>query len=415
MKTKEKTSNTTCKQIIIFLLVLSCIESCGSSERNRFRVISYNKKELSDRVSTNRSINTKFDAEEVVTNGSYGSGIYQRYDLFMPTPWKKTEQPPLLLFAHPGAFIMGDKQDYLIRRLCRDFARLGYATASINYQLIDLDLDNLTHSQRRKTLMLAVADARKAIKYLQTEHEYTPSKTVFVGYSAGAFIANHLVFSDVSEVSSYTGGKFPYFDLFNQPASDLLAGVVSISGGVLDYTHVDDSDVNDIPLLMIHGTKDKIVPFDRGAPFQKIVDDGIDYKIPGLYYELGGSYNGSDFSLHIGRGLEFDSQTLKLVRTLLFPDDLCGSNCIASDLKHKSNISLVQVTGAPHSLMHNSNNGSINNTYNDVFIEIEQFVKSQVNKTSHNDHPRGSRNDVSRHSDKRTSRGGCERRSSRYD
>lgn len=414
MKIKEKFSHVTCKQIILFLLILYCIVSCGSKERNRFRVISYNKKELSDRGVANRSIKIKFDADEMITNGSYGSGIYHRYDLFLPTPWEEVEQPPLLVFAHPGAFIMGDKQDYLIRRLCRDFARLGYATASINYQLIDLDLNNLTPNQRRKTLMLAVADARRAIKYLQTEHGFTPRQTVFIGYSAGAFMANHLVFSDANDVASYTGDNSSSFDLFDQPASDLLAGVVSISGGVLDYAHVNDRDVNNIPLLMIHGTEDKIVPFDSGAPFQKIVEQGIDYKIPGLYYELGGSYNGADFSLRIGRGLEFDSQTLKLVRTLLFPDDLCGSNCIASGLKHKSNISLVQVKGAPHSLLHNSNNGSINNTYIDVFIEIEQFVKRQVNKTNSDNHPRSSKSDISRHSDKRTSRGGCERRSSRY-
>lgn len=389
--------------LFLIFLCLS-LHNCRSDELSRKATIKFDDIPASDDRA--ERVSRKYDAKPEVSDGRYGTVADRHtYDLFMPSPWKEEDLPPLIVFAHPGAFIMGDKSDYMMQKMCKDFARMGYATASINYNLINITSENVSLSGRKTSIMKAVSDARQAIKYIQRTHGFQPEQTVFVGYSAGAIIGNHLVFSDINEVIRYLNGASNFnTEHFDLPSPGLLAGVVAISGAVLDFGHVTDSDLTDQKLFLIHGTKDGIVPYAHGKPFRRFVEQDLELKLPGIYYELGGSYQGNDFIFRFGQGFEIPSYLLELSRNAVFPDALCGSACIAEDLGHKPNLSILTVEGGPHSFMHNSQEGDLNKTYFQVQRRIKSFVKKCI---SSRERDREADSSNSRNADRR-------RRSNRY-
>lgn len=365
----------TCLRLLTIVIILV---SCGSERRNP--TIIYD-----DTLIKRASPAAKYGANTVIEDGSYGLEPHQKYDLYAPQGLEGDAASTLVIIAHPGAFVMGDKSDYLINRMCKDLARAGITTAAINYRLVNFSLDNVTPTQRKATFMGAVEDARLAIAHIQSEHRFSAKQTYFVGYSAGGIIANHLVFTNGSEVNKYcetdTEVRNPTFD---RPVSELLNGVVSISGAILDATHLDDVDLaNDIRLLMIHGQSDGIVPINETNPFQRLVDTDLDFKLPMLYYELGGSYDGKDFNAKIGNGIFISSEILKVLRFALFSDRICGSRCIMDDMGQiNQNIQLVEVVNGPHSFMHNNAGGALNRTYGDVLNYITDFTKPTTNVSS---------------------------------
>ena len=55
------------------------------------------------------------------------------------TPDGDTEiNRPLILFIHGGSFYGGDKSSVDCQDFCKEFAKKGYVTASVNYRLVSL-------------------------------------------------------------------------------------------------------------------------------------------------------------------------------------------------------------------------------------------------------------------------------------
>jgi len=135
----------------------------------------------------------------------------------------KSGRQPLVIFLPPGGFLQYDKDEPLTRFMCREFARAGFNTASISYSLIsrprwsELTKEKVLVYARGK-IADAMVDVSHAIDYLQEnsdELEFNENEIYLVGYSAGAVLALHTVFTNEKELANYIDGD--YHVKYNRP------------------------------------------------------------------------------------------------------------------------------------------------------------------------------------------------------
>jgi predicted peptidase len=180
------------------------------------------------------------------------------------------------------------------------FVPEGYATASIQYRLnspfewLKIDDDKL-----KETHYKAVQDARAAIKYIfeNAEKLGVDTNNIFlIGTSAGAITALHSVYlgdDEVPEKLSEEHGKLE--------KRENIKAVISLSGAIYDLSYLKGGEK--IPLMIVHGKDDQIVPFDKGfylglkklTPVfggKAIYDEAVKQTIPakGYFYEFGHEY-----------------------------------------------------------------------------------------------------------------------------
>lgn len=134
---------------------------------------------------------------------------------------------PLLIWIHGGAFLAGDKGETSITNLCKQFARRGYVTASINYRLgfvaddvaWNCNFPNYNcmfatdSAEWYRSYYRSIQDAKGALRYLINRHSIFRIDTnqVFVaGESAGAFVALGICLLDtLTEKPVQTGNIAP--------------------------------------------------------------------------------------------------------------------------------------------------------------------------------------------------------------
>ncbi|OWP64957.1 hypothetical protein CDA63_00950 [Hymenobacter amundsenii] len=175
---------------------------------------------------------------------------------------------PLVLLAHEGAFVTGTRDDAVMTELCTRLARLGYTAASIDYRLLFFPFDSVGIG---RAAIRATQDMRAAVRFFR--HDAATARRfrldgryIFVGgSSAGAFMALQTAYLDkAAEVPVYlnlaalgglegSGGHAGY--------SSRPRGVINLCGALAQASWLGPGDV---PLLSIHGTRDGIVPYNRG-------------------------------------------------------------------------------------------------------------------------------------------------------
>jgi hypothetical protein len=162
-------------------------------------------------------IETEYDIEYGVSTDFAGNERTLKVNLIQPIGDTIPDcGRPLLLLIHGGAFLAGSKDDAGIQRLGEDFARRGYAVATLNYRLgqfqtnqsihcnasnlgLQWDCLNMTDSSEwYRAWYRGVQDAKGAIRYLITETQYPidQSNVFTIGESAGGFIALGLGYLD---------------------------------------------------------------------------------------------------------------------------------------------------------------------------------------------------------------------------
>lgn len=125
---------------------------------------------------------------------------------------------PLLIAVHGGAFLAGDKSEATLQSVMKDFARRGYAAASVNYRLgmfqtnqerhcnitqlfnTPWDCSNMADTAEwYRGAYRAMQDVRGAIRYLvnnRTTYQIDPQNVFLVGESAGGFAVLNVAFLD---------------------------------------------------------------------------------------------------------------------------------------------------------------------------------------------------------------------------
>lgn len=187
----------------------------------------------------------------------------------------------LIIFAHGGSFVGGAKADMAM--LCRDFSKMGYVTATIDYRLFmtDLPFPGPDSNDAGAAVMRAVHDARAAVRFFRKNaredgntYGIDTNNIFFGGASAGGFMALHLAYMDeLSEFPSYidttgttvgwkTGQKGLHGGIEglsgSQGYSSAVKAIVNLSGAISDTSWMHAGDT---PLISTHSVGDGTVPY----------------------------------------------------------------------------------------------------------------------------------------------------------
>ncbi|MEM9720085.1 MAG: alpha/beta hydrolase [Bacteroidota bacterium] len=183
---------------------------------------------------------------------------------------------PLVLMVHGGVFLIGHpkaKKDILA--WCDSLSHQGYVAASVGYRL---GFSLLSKASMVRAGYRAIQDVRAAIRFFKEHHETYRIDTTQIyvgGNSSGTIAVLHAAFMDESErpIETYGVGK-------GREACDLdcldcsgnsfqhtieVAGIIALWGALWE-PHIIDPEEN-IPTLLIHGTRDHVVPIKKAHPF----------------------------------------------------------------------------------------------------------------------------------------------------
>jgi len=185
-----------------------------------------------------------------------------------------------LVCFHGGGFVSGNKEHDDMIEFCKTFAKKGYVTATAQYRL---GMNLLSNTSGERSVYRAIQDSRALLRYLRENAatlKISPDHIYVLGSSAGAFMALHNLYMD--KESERPAGTYQITGLSTDAGPDLGTldaigsyfslnsksnGIVSLWGAVQNTTLIEASDPQ-IPVLLVHGTADAIVPFGLGSPFQ---------------------------------------------------------------------------------------------------------------------------------------------------
>lgn len=165
-------------------------------------------------------------------------------DVYMPEKVEDIVQKrSAILLMHGGGFTKGDKAtDELTKSFAIDLSRMGYVVFNANY--------TLSSKGNLSAIKKACSDIEEAFIWIQNNSESYGVDVHHIavgGYSAGAVIANHLVYSNKYKIDS----------------NDVL-GVLDIAGGRLGFGGPIKGNP---PCLILHGKDDTTVKFSDSEAF----------------------------------------------------------------------------------------------------------------------------------------------------
>jgi acetyl esterase/lipase len=207
-----------------------------------------------------------------ISDMPYGTNPQQKMDVFLPAG-RSTEKTPLLVYIHGGAWIDGDKSEFLQFKPLVEQAFPDYAFISINYRLFDFT----TKQNKFPTQEEDVAAALAFIETKLSEWKIS-SKLVLSGASAGGHLALlHGFKNRKSEIKGLVV-FFPPTDLPSLYGFNNLTtlGLTEILGGTPQTASVayqNSSPVkfvsqDDPPTIFFHGETDQVVPISQSEKLE---------------------------------------------------------------------------------------------------------------------------------------------------
>lgn len=195
-------------------------------------------------------------------------------DIYQPSN-DLVKKRPLILFAHGGGFLFGDKAD--MAAFCTFWAQRGFVTASIQYRLFSgIPSQSTMYDAATK----AVSDMKAAYRFFksdasnQNSYLIDTTKMFIGGYSAGAITALLTGYMDTGDpidpttlniINANGGFSGNTGDTENLSHNDKdIFGVFNMSGAVFTKGLLDQNE----PFLMsYHGDIDDTVPIDSNSVF----------------------------------------------------------------------------------------------------------------------------------------------------
>jgi acetyl esterase/lipase len=170
-------------------------------------------------------------------------------DVYSPEGDKEKSRPVILWF-HGGGFRPGnDKLQSYIVKLSSDFAKRGYVCVSINYRIRSNPKDD-----KSGTIADALQDAMAGLNWIragEAKLKIDPKKIFIGGGSAGGMLAVNFCYKDQTKSEKWDrSGILGLIDLWGSPDSSYLFSTI---------------DKNDPPTIIVHGTVDKLVPFENSV------------------------------------------------------------------------------------------------------------------------------------------------------
>lgn len=247
----------------------------------------------------------------------------QMLDIMLPKEPKMTPLP-VIVFIHGGAFRAGSKDTGLWR--LRHFAESGnYACITINYRLTG---ESIWPTQ--------IHDCKAAIRWIKAnakKYGMNPDKIGIWGSSAGGHLVAMLgtsagveamdgklgdhtgISSKVTCVVDFFGPTdFPSMDKDAPPEARMRHGIAGSPESMLMGFTIDENPKgaavaspityitpDDPPILIVHGTKDPIVPYPQSTRFHKALRKaGVDSTL----ISVDGGGHGRGFGKEVNRTVE---------------------------------------------------------------------------------------------------------------
>jgi acetyl esterase/lipase len=196
-------------------------------------------------------------------------GRKERLDVYLPHLRSEdfSKPKPGVLFIHGGGFIGGDKGEYRTASVCTDLARAGYVVVSCNYILGPKDNPGVWPRN--------IADCRDAVRWMRANADLLgldPARIAVAGGSAGGYLA---LMVGLSDDKTGPGGDPSAKHSAKVSAVIDMYGVVNFSKhgkgdvpgvsaeGQAAYLPENQCDESDPPVLVFHGTDDKIVDIEQ--------------------------------------------------------------------------------------------------------------------------------------------------------
>jgi para-nitrobenzyl esterase len=202
-----------------------------------------------------------------------GNTVQLKLDIYQPACDVATNRA-LIVFAHGGSFVTGDKADAGYVQTAVALAQLGYVVASINYRLgfPQNPQDPQSLYGFNSAIIRGLHDGRAAVRFLRNNalnggntYGIDPNNIFFGGVSAGGIIALHLAYQNTVGEMNMNCNNQPGTNCSSVEGnsnsinvSSAVKAIVSISGGIRDTNWIT---TNDIPVFMAHGTVDGTVPY----------------------------------------------------------------------------------------------------------------------------------------------------------
>lgn len=213
-------------------------------------------------------------------------------DIFRPDSSAQTTfkgiAKPAIMFVFGGGFVSGSRSDTNVRGWFKRLTANGYSVVAIDYRLgmkgykMGKGLRGALKALDRFVLsqQLGVEDVFSAVSFLAAHPELrVPADNIVIsGSSAGAIIS---LASACAIANGETEGL---------PEGFSFKGVMSFAGGIISKKGVPKFAKALCPLLLFHGTADKIVTYNHYGAFRrglwgssfiasKMKDEGWNYSI----------------------------------------------------------------------------------------------------------------------------------------
>jgi len=223
------------------------------------------------------------------------------------TPDNDLENRPLYMFIHGGGFVAGTKLQEAIVDFANYYTSRGWVFASIDYRVRD-DVGTLPNEWlsfatnispdslgRFLAIYPAQRDAKAALRWLMANAETYGINKEFVtvgGGSAGGITAVALGVSEPEDFTTEISlDQDPTLATTNLNQSYQVNTVIDFWGSAIaleTYQEVfgpQRFDSNDPPIIIIHGTEDQTVPFEKATELVTICET---FNIPHAFYPLEG-------------------------------------------------------------------------------------------------------------------------------
>ncbi len=168
-------------------------------------------------------------------------------DVYSPEGDKKGNRP-VIMWIHGGGFRSGnDKTQSYIVKIANDFAQRGYVCVSVNYRI-----RTNPNNDKKGTITDALADAMSGLNWIRANSEKLKidEKKIFIGGgSAGGMLAINFCYKDQTASEKWNkSGILGLIDLWGSPDPSYMFSTI---------------DKNETPIIMIHGTVDKLVSYEN--------------------------------------------------------------------------------------------------------------------------------------------------------
>jgi acetyl esterase/lipase len=234
--------------LILALFLVSQICLAGKNKELRYL------KPVFDKVSTQSNI------EYGEVKSSEGKDVKLLLDVYSPDGDKEKNRPAVLLI-HGGGFLpQNNKTKYSNLFLAKEFATRGFVVFANDFRL-----RNNPNEDFQAMLKDAVNDCMLSLDWIRknsAKFGIDQNQIIVSGSSSGGIIAANVCYLDQGENSLWDkSGIIALADFWGSPKNDELLGPI---------------DKNDPPTVLVQGTKDTILSFDRSTNLlEELKSNGI--------------------------------------------------------------------------------------------------------------------------------------------